>query len=59
MYLPENHDQMFDILAELRTYAATSGMTDLAEKLDDALVVLAMERRRSGSRPTPASQDRS
>lgn len=43
MYLPENHAQMFDILSELRTYAATNGLPQLAEELDDALMVLATE----------------
>ena len=45
MYLPENHAQMFDILTELRTYAATSGLPRLAEELDDALLLLATEAR--------------
>jgi hypothetical protein len=43
MYLPENHAQMFDILSELRLYAAMNGLTQLAEKLDDALMLLAAE----------------
>jgi len=43
MYLPENHAQMFDILSELRLYAAMNGLTQLAEKLDDALMLLASE----------------
>ena len=43
MYLPENHAQMYDILSELRTYAATSGLSQLAEELDDALMLLATE----------------
>lgn len=43
MYLPENHDQMYDILSELRTYAATNGLPQLAEELDDALMLLAAE----------------
>jgi hypothetical protein len=43
MYLPENHAQMYDILSELRTYAATSGLSQLAEELDDALMLLARE----------------
>ena len=33
MYLPENHAQMFDILTDLRVYAAMNGMPLLAEKL--------------------------
>jgi hypothetical protein len=40
MYLPENNAQMFDILAELRVYAAMNGLPRLAEQLDDALVLL-------------------
>ena len=43
MYLPENHAQMYDILIELRTYAATSGLSQLAEEIDDALMLLALE----------------
>lgn len=56
MYLPENHAQMFDILTELRIYAATNGLPRLAEELDDALMLLATEsdvrtgdRRRAGA----------
>jgi hypothetical protein len=37
MYLPEDNAQMFDILTDLRTYAAQNGLHGLAEKLDDAL----------------------
>ena len=40
MYLPENNTQMFDILTDLRVYAAMNGLPQLAEKLDDALDVL-------------------
>jgi hypothetical protein len=43
MYTPENHDQMFEILAALRTYAGANTMPNLAEMLDDALVLLAEE----------------
>ncbi|MFO1142457.1 MAG: hypothetical protein U1E59_08710 [Amaricoccus sp.] len=43
MYLPENNDQMFDILTDLRTYAAQNGLAQLAEKLDDALLLLVTE----------------
>ncbi len=43
MYTPESHDQMFEILAALRTYAGTNAMPGLAEMLDDALVALAKE----------------
>ncbi len=57
MYLPENHDQMFNILSELRIYAATSGMPSLAERLDDALIVLAVERRRLAAETPPTSLD--
>lgn len=45
MYLPENHAQMFDILSELRVYAAMNALPSLAEKLDDALMLLAIEGR--------------
>lgn len=47
MYLPENNAQMFDILAELRVYAAMNALPGLAERLDDALMTLMAE----GSRP--------
>jgi hypothetical protein len=53
MYTPENHDQMFEIIAALRTYAATNAMADLAEMLDDALVILADEGRDALTRPAP------
>jgi hypothetical protein len=53
MYLPENHDQMFDILTELRIYAAMNRLPNLAEKLDDALLLLQAESRRS--RPLAAT----
>jgi hypothetical protein len=59
MYLPENHAQMFDILTELRTYAAMHGLPQLAEKLDDAIILLSVEGRgrvRHG-RPVPAAKD--
>ena len=70
MYLPETNAQMFDILTELRIYAAMNGMPQLAEKLDDALMLLLAEgrnptrppragpapaRSRSSSRAEPAS----
>jgi hypothetical protein len=45
MYLPESDAQMFDILTELRIYAALNDMPRLAEMLDDALIVLAREAR--------------
>jgi hypothetical protein len=47
MYLPESHAQMFDILTELRLYAAMNGLPRLAEQLDDALMLLAAEGARS------------
>jgi hypothetical protein len=43
MYTPESHDQMFEILAALRTYAGTNAMPNLAEMIDDALLLLAEE----------------
>ncbi len=45
MYLPETNAQMFDILTELRIYAAMNGMPHLAERLDDALILLLTESR--------------
>jgi hypothetical protein len=51
MYLPENNAQMFDILSELRVYAATNGLHGLAEKIDDSLLLLAVETRGSTRRP--------
>jgi hypothetical protein len=53
MYLPETNAQMFDILTELRIYAAMNGMPGLAERLDDALVLLLAEGR-SPTRPVRA-----
>jgi hypothetical protein len=51
MYLPESDDQMFDILSDLRIYAAMNDMPHLAEKLDDALMLLLAEgRKRSPAR---------
>lgn len=47
MYLPENNAQMFDILSELRVYAAMNALPGLAERLDDALIALAAESRRT------------
>jgi hypothetical protein len=59
MYLPENHAQMFDILTELRVYAAMHRLPNLAEKLDDALVLLEAEARRAGHvKPASAAQDK-
>jgi hypothetical protein len=58
MYLPESHAQMADILTELRIYAAMNGLPNLAEKLDDALMLLHAEARRPArAHPTPAVQD--
>ncbi len=51
MYLPESNAQMFDILTDLRTYAAQNGLPHLAEKLDDALLLLVSESR--ARRPEP------
>jgi hypothetical protein len=53
MYTPENHNQMFEILAALRTFAAANAMPELAESLDDALVLLADEGRDALTRPAP------
>jgi hypothetical protein len=59
MYLPESDAQMFDILTELRVYAAMNGLPQLAEKLDDALLLLEAEGRRSGrqARTLSAAKD--
>jgi hypothetical protein len=57
MYMPESHEQMFDILCELRVYAATNGLPALAERLDDTLLTLTAERRRAGALPAPATRD--
>jgi hypothetical protein len=48
MYLPENDAQMFDILVELRVYAAMNGLARLAEELDDTLILLRAEGRAAG-----------
>jgi hypothetical protein len=53
MYLPETNAQMFDILTELRIYAAMNGMPHLAERLDDAMMLLLAEGR-SPTRPLRA-----
>lgn len=45
MYLPENNEQMYDILVELRLYAAMNGLPALAERLDDAIFILLAEPR--------------
>lgn len=50
MYTPENHDQMFEILAALRAYAGANTMPGLAESLDDALIILAEEGREALAR---------
>ncbi|MBB5222237.1 hypothetical protein HNP73_002173 [Amaricoccus macauensis] len=58
MYLPEDHRQMYDILTELRVYAAANGLAQLAEKLDDAMVLLIIEGRDALARAAaPAAQD--
>ena len=54
MYLPENNAQMFDILSELRLYAAMNALPGLAEELDDALMLLATEGRGRHRRAAPA-----
>lgn len=54
MYLPENDAQMFDILAELRVYAQTHGLPKLAEELDDALALLAIETARKARKAAAA-----
>lgn len=51
MYLPEDNEQMFEILAELRLYAALHAYSRLAEELDDALVLLQTEMRRQLEKP--------
>lgn len=58
MYLPEDHRQMYDILTELRVYAAANGMGQLAEKLDDAMFLLVVEGREALARAsTNAAKD--
>lgn len=58
MYLPENDAQMFDILAELRVYAQTHGLPRLAEELDDALTLLALETARKQRKPGVRAEER-
>lgn len=59
MYLPETNAQMFDILSDLRTYAAMNEMPHLAEKLDDAIMLLLAEGRGpSGRTRVGAAQDK-
>ena len=58
MYLPENNAQMFDILTDLRVYAAMNGMPKLAEKLDDALMLLSAEGRVPTGSSRKAAQDK-
>jgi hypothetical protein len=53
MYLPEDNAQMYDILSELRVYAAMNALPQLAEILDDSLVLLQAEGRHLQGR-TPA-----
>ncbi len=58
MYLPEDHRQMFDILTELRIFAAANRLTELAEQLDDALVLLVREHAAAaGGKPVPVAHD--
>lgn len=54
MYLPENDAQLHDILAELRLYAQMNELPQLAEEIDDALVLLAAETRRNVRRKCAA-----
>lgn len=56
MYLPESNAQMFDILTELRLYAQHNALPRLAEELDDALMVLALEGRRNAEGKDPAAR---
>ena len=58
MYLPENDAQLFDILSELRVYAATNALPRLAESLDDAVVLLASEGRIRSKQPVAASAEK-
>jgi hypothetical protein len=51
MYTPENHAQMYEILAALRAYAGANTMPALAESIDDALLILAEEGREALARP--------
>jgi hypothetical protein len=58
MYLPENNAQMYDILSELRVYAAMNSLPQLAEMIDDSLVLLQAECRHSqGKAPVHINQD--
>lgn len=50
MYLPENNAQMHDILSELRIYANLNALPGLAERLDDAIMLLAIEAQRNVAR---------
>ena len=45
---------MFDILTELRIYAAMNGMPMLAERLDDAMILLLAEGRNPTRPPLAA-----
>lgn len=64
MYMPENDEQMFDILSALRLYASANALHGLAEEIDDALILLTVgpegqagaEAR--GSRILPGARDR-
>jgi hypothetical protein len=51
MYLPEDNAQMYDILSELRVYAAMNALPQLAEMIDDSLVLLQAEGRHLQGKP--------
>jgi hypothetical protein len=58
MYLPEDNAQMYDILSELRVYAAMNALPQLAEMLDDSLVLLQAEGRHlQGRTPVHINHD--
>ncbi|MEM6439663.1 MAG: hypothetical protein AAF763_08245 [Pseudomonadota bacterium] len=57
------HDWMIDVLADLRQYAIRNYYLELAEQIDDAIVVAAVELRRAPSdarlarQPEPEPED--
>ena len=58
MYLPEDNAQMYDILSELRVYAAMNALPKLAEMIDDSLVLLQAEGRHlQGKTPVQFNKD--
>jgi hypothetical protein len=58
MYLPENDAQLHEILTELRVYAQMNALPGLAEEIDDALMILATETRRTARREAePVAED--